>query len=237
MRQLGVSAALIAFAAGSFTSTTVDALTTVRQDAGATTTLEVIGPVDAGESQVEVVTETEEVSLPHGTVTESDPSAMKGEEKVVTQGEAGTSLVSYEVTYVNGEEVSRVETVSVVVDQPVDEVVSVGTLVVPVATSNPTGNRAIGKELAESMYGWTDGQWQCLEALWTRESGWSHTAHNSSSGAHGIPQALPGSKMASAGADWYSNPATQIKWGLGYVKNRYGSPCNAWGHFTSVGWY
>ncbi len=236
MRQLGVSAALLAFAAGSFTSTTVDALASVRQDAVATT-LEVVGPVDAQESEVEVVTETEEVSIPHGTVTESDPSTKKGTETVVSEGAEGTSLVSYEVTYVDGEEVSRVETVSVVVDEPVDEVVSVGTLVVPTVTSNPTGNRAIGKELAESLYGWSGDQWQCLEALWTRESGWRTEASNSSSGAYGIPQALPGSKMASVADDWRTNPATQIKWGLKYVKSRYSTPCGAWGHFTSVGWY
>ena len=72
--------------------------------------------------------------------------------------------------------------------------------------------------------------------LWNRESGWRTTAQNSS-GAYGIPQALPGSKMASAGADWRTNAATQIKWGLGYISGRYGTPCGAWGHSQSTGWY
>ncbi len=86
-------------------------------------------------------------------------------------------------------------------------------------------------------FGFGADQFDCLDALWTRESGWSHTAANPSSGAYGIPQALPGSKMASAGADWETNPATQIRWGLGYIQARYGTPCGAWDHSESSGWY
>ncbi|GAA1995463.1 lytic transglycosylase domain-containing protein [Microbacterium pumilum] len=86
-------------------------------------------------------------------------------------------------------------------------------------------------------YGWGDDQFGCIVALWNRESGWNYQAYNSSSGAFGIPQALPGSKMASAGADWQSNAATQVAWGLGYVAGRYGSPCGAWSHSESYGWY
>ena len=85
-------------------------------------------------------------------------------------------------------------------------------------------------------YGWSQDQFGCLDALFTRESGWSTTASNPS-GAYGIPQALPGSKMASEGADWQYNPETQIRWGLGYIQARYGSPCGAWGHSQSSGWY
>lgn len=80
------------------------------------------------------------------------------------------------------------------------------------------------------------GQFSCLDALWTRESGWSVYASNAS-GAYGIPQALPGAKMASFGADWASNPATQIAWGLSYIDSTYGSPCGAWGHSQANGWY
>lgn len=80
-------------------------------------------------------------------------------------------------------------------------------------------------------------EFDCLVALWNRESRWNVYSNNTSSGAYGIPQALPGSKMASAGADWATNPDTQIRWGLGYIMGRYGSPCNAWGHSQSVGWY
>lgn len=79
-------------------------------------------------------------------------------------------------------------------------------------------------------------QFGCLDNIWSRESGWRYNAANAS-GAYGIPQALPGSKMATAGPDWQTNPATQIKWGLGYIKGRYGSPCNAWAFWQGHGWY
>jgi hypothetical protein len=96
------------------------------------------------------------------------------------------------------------------------------------------------RDLARAMLrtrGWGDGQFRCLDSLWTRESGWNRSARNSSSGAYGIPQALPGSKMASAGADWRTNPVTQIRWGLQYIEASYGSPCGAWSHSQSHGWY
>lgn len=96
--------------------------------------------------------------------------------------------------------------------------------------------RSIARSMLAS-YGWGDDQWGCLDSLWMRESGWNHTAMNPSSGAYGIPQSLPGSKMASVGADWQTNPATQIQWGLGYISGRYGTPCGAWAHSESVGWY
>ncbi|GAA1515363.1 hypothetical protein BJ978_002344 [Agromyces terreus] len=105
------------------------------------------------------------------------------------------------------------------------------------AANTPDGARATARSLASSMYGWGDDQFQCLDSLWAKESGWSYTAYNDSSGATGIPQSLPGSKMASAGADWATNAATQIKWGLGYIAGSYGSPCSAWSHSQSVNWY
>ncbi len=80
-------------------------------------------------------------------------------------------------------------------------------------------------------------QWSCLLDLWNRESGWLYDAENPSSGAYGIPQALPGDKMASAGADWQTNPATQIKWGLGYISQVYGTPCNAYNFDVANGGY
>jgi hypothetical protein len=77
----------------------------------------------------------------------------------------------------------------------------------------------------------------CLDRLWTKESGWNHKAENKSSGAYGIPQALPGNKMAAHGADWRTNPVPQIAWGLAYIKNRYQTPCGAWAHFQRTNWY
>jgi hypothetical protein len=96
--------------------------------------------------------------------------------------------------------------------------------------------RAIAQALLPS-YGFSSDQFSCLDALWTKESGWDIHADNPSSSAYGIPQALPGSKMASAGPDWASNPTTQVKWGLGYIRDSYGSPCGAWAHSQSYNWY
>ena len=80
-------------------------------------------------------------------------------------------------------------------------------------------------------------QFSCLERLWVRESNWDHTATNPSSGAYGIPQALPASKLATAGADWRTNPATQVRWGVDYITDSYGSPCAAWRFWQSNNWY
>ena len=85
--------------------------------------------------------------------------------------------------------------------------------------------------------GWGDEQFSCLDSLWRKESGWEHTADNPTSSAFGIPQALPGSKMASAGSDWRTNPVTQVRWGLGYIESRYGTPCAAWRHSQANNWY
>lgn len=105
-----------------------------------------------------------------------------------------------------------------------------------VGTPDPGSAQAIALELLLAR-GWDQQQFNCLVALWHRESSWNHLAENKSSGAYGIPQALPGSKMASAGADWRTNPRTQIVWGLGYIEARYQTPCGAWAAFQSKGWY
>jgi hypothetical protein len=81
------------------------------------------------------------------------------------------------------------------------------------------------------------GQYQCFSNIVTRESGWNYQATNAASGAYGLVQALPGSKMASAGADWRTNPATQIKWGLNYMNSRYDSPCGAWSFWQANHYY
>ncbi|GAA2514899.1 lytic transglycosylase domain-containing protein [Pilimelia columellifera] len=98
------------------------------------------------------------------------------------------------------------------------------------------GNRAIGCALLLKK-GFGLDQMPCLDKLFAKESGWNHRARNNSSGAYGIPQALPGDKMASEGADWRNSPATQIRWGLGYIKGRYDTPCGAWAHSKRTGWY
>jgi hypothetical protein len=96
--------------------------------------------------------------------------------------------------------------------------------------------RIAGSMMAE-RYGWGVDEFSCLSSLWELESSWEVHASNPSSGAYGIPQALPGSKMSAYGADWQDNAVTQIEWGLAYVNQSYGSPCGAWSTFQSQGWY
>ena len=96
--------------------------------------------------------------------------------------------------------------------------------------------REVAKALL-SEFGYGQDQFSCLDSLYNSESGWRVNADNPSSSAYGIPQALPGSKMASAGADWATNPVTQIRWGLGYIQDRYGSPCSAWSFKQGNNWY
>jgi hypothetical protein len=103
--------------------------------------------------------------------------------------------------------------------------------------ASPSGSPQQIASAMLSSYGWGQDQFGCLVSLWNAESGWNVGASNPSSGAYGIPQALPGSKMASAGPDWQTNAATQIRWGLGYIQSLYGSPCGAWSHQQSTGWY
>ena len=98
------------------------------------------------------------------------------------------------------------------------------------------GAKATAQQMMSSRYGWGADQFSCLNSLWNKESGWNYQAYNPS-GATGIPQALPGSKMASEGSDWQTNAATQIAWGLGYISSVYGSPCSAWGHSQAMNWY
>jgi hypothetical protein len=110
----------------------------------------------------------------------------------------------------------------------------------PVAVQAAPVTSGTAQQIAEQMlgqYGWSASQFSCLDPLWARESGWNVYAENPGSGAYGIPQAMPGSEMASAGPDWQTSAATQIRWGLSYIQSRYGSPCGAWAHEESTGWY
>ncbi|BBH66763.1 hypothetical protein ACTI_34480 [Actinoplanes sp. OR16] len=107
---------------------------------------------------------------------------------------------------------------------------------IPGSCKEFSGSRAVGCTLMLAK-GFGIAEFPCLNQLWNKESGWNYKAENRSSGAYGIPQALPGSKMGSVAADWKTNPATQIKWGLGYVKGRYKTPCGAWTYFQNNGHY
>jgi hypothetical protein len=211
------------------------------------------GVSDGAEITVERVgtqVETEVEDIPFETVEQETSSLPSGTTEVETEGVAGSRVTTYQAEYSDGDVVDRTQLNSVVAAQPVDEVVLVGTGATTSASdsSEPADTspqpvtysggdpRAIAQEMLAG-YGWGSDQWGCLDSLWQKESGWNPYAANPSSGAYGIPQSLPGSKMASAGADWQTNPATQIKWGLGYIQGRYGSPCGAWSHSQSVGWY
>ncbi|MFC7024516.1 ubiquitin-like domain-containing protein [Promicromonospora thailandica] len=204
--------------------------------------------------RVETKRVTQRIDLDFSTKTVKDGDRYEDLADVVrTEGEKGVRTRVVQVRTIDGEVVHRKEISDKVTKKPVDRVVVDGTkerpVVVEETSAEPTTTAAttsapapagsvkeIGQQMAAAR-GWTGSEWTCLELLWERESGWNYQAANPSSGAYGIPQALPGSKMGSAGSDWATNPATQIEWGLGYIADRYGTPCGAWGHSESVGWY
>jgi len=186
-------------------------------------------------TQGEKVTE----ALPFDVQEVADASLFAGTTKVRTAGRAGVRTSTYQVEVVGGVVVSRTLLTSVVTTPPVTQVVAKGTRAMPnpsaVAVAPGTA-QAMGKEMAAAR-GWGDDQFACLLVLWNHESGWRVNAGNQVSGAYGIPQALPGSKMASVGADWQTNPATQITWGLNYIAGRYGTPCGAYAQWLGHNWY
>ena len=101
----------------------------------------------------------------------------------------------------------------------------------------PDGAREVTKVLMEEKYGWGEKQYACLDDLWIKESNWNYRASNKRTGAHGIPQALPATKMEVIGTDWRTNPVTQISWGLRYIDIRYETPCKAWAKFKRSRYY
>ena len=134
-----------------------------------------------------------------------------------------------------------------VVSEPVEEILIRGTgdstdIAIALSTAEgktgtKTGNKEFAKLWIKQEFGWGEKQFTCLETLWFRESNWNHKATNPSSGAYGIPQSLPGRKMAAFGEDWKTNPATQIKWGANYIEKRYDTPCKALDFFYDRNWY
>ena len=101
----------------------------------------------------------------------------------------------------------------------------------------PKGARSVAKEMAKQSYGWGEKQFKCLDTLWTKESNWNYKSRNKRTGAHGIPQALPATKMEIIGTDWRTNPVTQITWGLHYIDVRYDNPCKALSKFKRSRYY
>jgi resuscitation-promoting factor RpfB len=175
--------------------------------------------------------------LPYPTTKTQDPSLVVGVTKVVTPGKNGLARVTYAVIYVNGQLVGKTPIQTVVVTPPTPQVLRIGTRPknAPPVPVTPGTAQAIGKSLAAAR-GWGDDQFSCLLQLWNHESGWRTNAANPS-GAYGIPQALPGDKMASAGPNWQTDATTQITWGLGYIAARYTDPCGAWTFWQANNYY
>jgi uncharacterized protein YabE (DUF348 family) len=179
----------------------------------------------------------EQVAVPFKPVSKPDPSNFVGTDTVAQVGSAGSSQVTFQLIYVDGVLSGKVAQRSVVLTKPVDQITKVGSKPAPAFVSSfPAGSP---QQIAAGMLadrGWGSDQFSCLDSLWTKESNWRVDAQNPS-GAYGIPQALPGSKMSSVGSDWETNPATQIAWGLGYIAGVYGTPCSAWAHSQATNWY
>ncbi len=187
----------------------------------------------------------EQVVIPFNTITKNTVSSSSTTNTVVQEGQDGLKELTYKVKYQNDIEIEKILLSEVIITEAVDKIVEVTELITVTSRSSYPGAytasaatyQAYAKEYMLSTYGWGDDQFIALVSLWNKESGWNPNAHNSSSGAHGIAQALPASKMASAGADYYTNGETQIRWGLSYIKARYGSPINAWNHSVQYNWY
>ena len=212
-------------------------------ESGIETTLDSI--LDAYTQVTEKIVEEEE-SIPFETITKDvSNGASSTKNKVLQEGEEGIKKVTYKVKYQNDTEIEKNKIAEEVTKEPVNKIVQVSSNVVT-SRSESTSRGKITGTVAEyqqyarercSAYGWSDNDFSCLVSLWNRESGWNPNTRNRSSGAYGIPQALPASKMASAGSDYMTNYKTQINWGLSYINSRYGSPSSAWSYFKSNGWY
>ncbi|MEO9137443.1 MAG: ubiquitin-like domain-containing protein [Jatrophihabitans sp.] len=205
--------------------------------------------------RVERKSVTSAEALAFRTSRQNDPNLDKGSTRVVTPGRDGKVQVTYLVVYVDGVVVTRTKVKAVTVAEPRTKVLAVGTRQVIVIRSpgdtasqssggasvpsapvpSPGSAKAIARELLAG-YGWGDQEYSCLVQMWNRESGWRVSAANPS-GAYGIPQALPGSKMSSAGPNWQTSARTQIAWGLGYIKARYSTPCGAWSFWQGHNYY
>ena len=181
--------------------------------------------------------------IPYETITKDVSSGDNTTNQVTQKGRNGIKEVVYRVKYRNNEEIERTVVSETIIREPVNKIVEVRTVQI---SARSGGARASSGSIAEYQAyaeqkcyerGWTATDVDCLISLWNRESGWNVYATNKYSGAYGIPQALPGRKMAAYGADWQTNYKVQIDWGLSYIAGRYGTPSNAWAKFCSRGWY
>ncbi len=172
---------------------------------------------------------SEEQTIPAVVETIEDANLPVGITRVKQAGADGKKIITFEVELHNGAEVSHRIIQEIIASEPIKRVVIKGTKVV---ISDPASNVVLGQQIANQM-GW-GYQFNCIYEIFQRESRWNHLARNRNSGAYGIPQALPGSKM---GPGWETDPAVQIRWGIGYMANRYGSPCKANSFWQVNRWY
>lgn len=178
---------------------------------------------------VQTITQEEEIAPSVEQIKDQDRS--RGFKEVRTPGKPGKKQVTYEINMQNGIEVSRKVIQSVTTLEPVKQIEVIGA---KGCGNDAAANRILGHRLMLE-YGFPEDQWQYLDKLWTHESGWIECKANyGGSGAYGIPQALPGSKM---GPGWQEDPEVQIRWGLGYIKGRYGNPQGAYNHWQTKNWY
>ncbi len=184
-----------------------------------------------------IVTQRQSVSepVPYPTQQQDDPGIPSGQTTIVQPGEQGSDAVVYDVVYLDGAVVGRTQVSRTVATPPTPQVMHIGTGAPP--PDDVANNQAIARSML-GQYGFGQDQMGCLIQMWNHESGWRATAENANGGAYGIPQSLPGDKMASAGANWRTDPRVQIAWGLQYIKNSYGTPCSAWSTWQAHGgWY
>ena len=188
-----------------------------------------------------IVTEIE--IIPFETITKDvAETAEDSTDKVIQKGTNGEKEVTYKIKYLDESEISREKVSEKILKEAIAQIIQKQSKVTSRSGSRAatTGDKAVYQAYAQSKmadYQWSDYDYECLINLWTKESNWTVTAGNTSSGAYGIPQALPASKMSKYGDDYLTNHETQINWGLNYIDQRYGSPENAWAHFQSKNWY
>ena len=197
-------------------------------------------------SITEKIEEVEE-TIPYETITKNADSSSNEDRsnKILQEGKDGLRVVTYKVKYQNDTEIEKIKISEEIIQEPINKIIQVNSNTITSRSEGETRGKITGtvaeyQEYAREAckaYGWSDGEFGSLVKLWNRESGWNPNTRNRSSGAYGIPQALPASKMKSAGSDYMTNYRTQINWGLSYISSRFGSPSSAWGYFQSNGWY
>lgn len=188
--------------------------------------------VNTQDNATELVVEVPQEETKPVVTEESHEEKIARLVKDVESGKAGNGKARVEYLGEDFDEVQKI------INEKYPKVQSSSSQNVPIATTGAkTEYQAYARDLVLNIYSWSEADFNALVILWERESEWNPSSHNPSSGAHGIPQSLPASKMASEGDDYYTNGYTQIRWGLKYIQQRYENPSRALEHSNNVGWY